>query len=215
MCSTSPAPARGRRPRGAGQLAGGDSSVVVQKQYRRKDGSLLWASTSVSAVRGPAGEYQGMVAIMVDITEDRLAEENLRKLAAELAEADQRKSEFLATLAHELRNPLAPIRSGLTVLKLGGDSAAAVAKIRAMMERQVAQMVRLIDDLLDVARISGGKIELQKARVDLRELLAAAIETSTPFIERGGHQLVVRQPDDAAAARRRRRPASPRCCRTC
>ena len=189
-----------------GQLAGGDASVVVQKQYRRKDGSALWASTSVSAVRGPGGEDQGMVAIIVDVTKDRLAEESLRQLATELAAADQRKSEFLATLAHELRNPLAPIRSGLTVLKLGGDNAAAVAKIRPMMERQVAQMVRLIDDLLDVARISGGKIELQKARVDVRELLAAAVETSTPFIERGGHQLLLRQPDhplllDADAAR--------------
>ncbi len=175
-------------------LAGG-SGMVVQKQYRRKDGTLMWASSSVSAVRNGAGEFEGFVAIVVDITQDRLVEEGLRKLTTELSEADQRKSEFLATLAHELRNPLAPISSGLTVLKLGGDNAATVSKIRPMMERQVAQMVRLIDDLLDVARISGGKIELQKAPVDLRNLLAAAIETSTPFIERGGHQMVVDQPD--------------------
>jgi PAS domain S-box-containing protein len=188
------------------QLKEGADSVVLQKQYRRKDGSLMWATSSVSPVRNSDGDIEGMVAIVVDITQDRLAEENLRTLATELAEADQRKSEFLATLAHELRNPLAPISSGLTILKLGGDNAQAVGKIRAMMERQVAQMVRLIDDLLDVARISGGKIELQLARVDMHALLAAAIETSTPFIERGGHQLVMRQPDtplllDADAAR--------------
>ena len=188
------------------QLAAGEQGVVVQKQYLRKDGSLLWTSSSVSAVRDAAQRFQGIVAIVVDTTQDRLAEKALRELAQELAETDQRKSEFLATLAHELRNPLAPIRSGLTVLKLGGDSAAAVAKIRAMMERQVAQMVRLIDDLLDVARISGGKIELQKSIVDIRELLAAAVETSTPFIERGGHQLALRQPEapllvDADSAR--------------
>ena len=180
-----------------GKLTGGANSVVLQKRYIRKDGSLMWASSSVSTVRGLGGQFEGVVAIVVDISQDRETEESLRKLAAELAEADQRKSEFLATLAHELRNPLAPIRSGLTVLKLGGDNAASVAKIRAMMERQVAQMVRLIDDLLDVARISGGKIELQKTRVDIRALLAAAIETSTPFIERGGHQLVLRQPEEA------------------
>ena len=189
-------------------LAGG-SGMVIQKQYRRKDGSLMWASSSVSAVRNGAGQFEGFVAIVVDITQDRLVEEGLRKLTTELSEADQRKSEFLATLAHELRNPLAPISSGLTVLKLGGDNAATVGKIRPMMERQVAQMVRLIDDLLDVARISGGKIELQKAPVDLRSLLAAAIETSTPFIERGGHQMVVDQPDTPLDAGGGRHPHCP------
>ena len=174
----------------------GDGGVVLQKQYRRRDGSLMWASSSVSAVRRPVGQMEGIVAIVIDISKDRLAEENLRKLASDLSESDQRKSEFLATLAHELRNPLAPISTGLAVLKLGGDSAAAVTKIRGMMERQVAQMVRLIDDLLDVARISGGKIDLQKSVVDFRTVLAAAIETSLPFIEREGHKLVVRQPDE-------------------
>ena len=178
-----------------GQVSAGVSGVVVQKQYRRKDGNLMWTSSSVSAVRSPAQVFQGIVAIVVDISRDRAVEENLRKLAADLSEADRRKSEFLATLAHELRNPLAPISTGLTVLKLGGDSPAAVAKIRPMMERQVGQMVRLIDDLLDVARISGGKIDLQKSHVDLNDVLAAAIETSMPFIQNGGHALVVHKPE--------------------
>jgi PAS domain S-box-containing protein len=182
-----------------GKVSAGASGVVVQKQYRRRDGGLMWASSSVSAIRSPAGEFQGIVAIVVDISHDRAVEENLRKLAADLSEADRRKSEFLATLAHELRNPLAPISTGLTVLKLGGDSATTVAKIRPMMERQVAQMVRLIDDLLDVARISGGKIDLQKSRVDLRDVVTAAIETSMPFIDNGRHALVVQQPADALA----------------
>lgn len=180
-----------------GKVSGGEDGVVVQTQYRRRDGSLMWASSSVSAMRSPTQDFQGVVVIVVDISHDRGVEENLRKLAADLSEADRRKSEFLATLAHELRNPLAPISTGLTVLKLGGDSAAAVAKIRPMMERQVAQMVRLIDDLLDVARISGGKIDLQKARVDLKDVLAAAIETSMPFIDNGRHALVVHQPEEA------------------
>ena len=180
-----------------GKVAAGAAGVAVQKQYRRRDGTLMWVSSSVSAVRSPTQVFQGIVAIVVDISHDRAVEENLRKLAADLSEADRRKSEFLATLAHELRNPLAPISTGLTVLKLRGDSAAAVAKIRPMMERQVAQMVRLIDDLLDVARISGGKIDLQKARVDLKDVLAAAIETSMPFIDNGRHALVVHQPAQA------------------
>ena len=177
------------------KVVAGDAGAVVQKQYRRKDGSFLWATSSVSAMRGPAGEHQGVVAIIVDITDSRMAEESLRKLAADLSEADQRKTEFLATLAHELRNPLAPISSGLSLLKLGGDNAASVGKIREMMERQVAQMVRLIDDLLDVARISGGKIHLKKSRVELKGVMASAIETSLPFIEHGGHKLVVATPD--------------------
>jgi PAS domain S-box-containing protein len=179
------------------QAMAGNFGAVVQKQYRKKDGSPLWATTSISAMRGPDGEYQGAVAIVVDITQSRLAEESLRQLATDLAEADQRKSEFLATLAHELRNPLAPISSGLSLLKLGGDNAASVAKIRPMMERQVGQMVRLIDDLLDVARISGGKIHLKKSPVELKTVIASAVETSLPFIERGGHKLVMAVPDGA------------------
>ena len=166
-----------------------NEGAIVQKQYRKKDGSLLWATSSLSVMRGPDGEYQGSVAMVVDITQSRLAEQSLRQLAADLAEADQRKSEFLATLAHELRNPLAPISSGLSLLRLGGDNAASVAKVRAMMERQVAQMVRLIDDLLDVARISVGKIHLKKSLVELNTIIASAVETSQPFIEQGGHKL--------------------------
>ena len=178
------------------QLLAGAEGVVVQKQYLRADGVAIWASSSVSAVRGPHQEFEGIVAIVVDISDDRRVEENLRQLAADLSEADRRKSDFLATLAHELRNPLAPISTGLSVLKLAGDSPAMVTKLRPMMERQLAQMVRLIDDLLDVARISGGKIHLQKSVVQLRAVLAAACETSMPAIERGAHRLVVRQPDD-------------------
>ena len=170
---------------------------VLQRQYRKKDGSLLWTTSSLSVVRGARGEYQGTVAIVVDITQSRLAEQSLRQLATDLGQADLRKSEFLATLAHELRNPLAPISSGLSLLKLGGDNAASVAKIRAMMERQVGQMVRLIDDLLDVARISGGKIHLKKAPVELKTIIASAVETSLPFIERGGHELVMALADGA------------------
>ncbi|MGJ9419275.1 PAS domain-containing protein [Massilia sp. CMS3.1] len=307
----------------AGLTAGGPG-FVIDKHYLRKDGSLIPATSSVNALRGPAGEYQGMVAIVLDTTESRRAaeklrvseeryrtlfesmdqgfsviemifdetgapadyrflemnatfarhsglvdavgktarelvpdldrfwfdtygkvaltgeavrfenevaamgrwfdvyatrmggidsrkvallfaditarrrsEEKLRQLAADLSDADRRKTEFLATLAHELRNPLAPIRSGLGVMRLAGDNAAAVRKVREMMERQVGHMVHLIDDLLDIARISGGKLELKRERVDLKRVLASAVETSAPLIDAARHQLKVTLPDAA------------------
>jgi CheY-like chemotaxis protein len=95
------------------------------------------------------------------------------------------------TPAHELRNPLAPIRSGLSVMRLGGNSHATATKVLEMMERQVTHMVRLIDDLLDVARISGGKLDLRKEPVELKQVLSSAVETSLPLIEAGQHELIV------------------------
>ncbi|SFB71537.1 PAS domain-containing protein [Massilia yuzhufengensis] len=309
------------------RLAAGETGLVVDKQYLRRDGSLMPATSSVNALRGPDGEFQGLVAIVVDTTESKRAaeklraseeryrtlfesvdqgfcifemifdeqqrpvdyrflemnkmfeahtglqdavgrtakemiptldsfwfetygrvaqtgepvrfeneapamnrwfdvyanrlggessnkvallfsditarkqsEDTLRKLAADLSEADRRKTEFLATLAHELRNPLAPIRSGLSVMRLKGDNPATVARVREMMERQVGHMVHLIDDLLDIARISGGKLELKKERADLRTVLASAVETSLPLVETGQHELSVDVPDTEVAA---------------
>src|SRR4029079_17652683 len=97
-----------------------------------------------------------------DLLERHEAEAALRRSERDLREADRRKNEFLAVLAHELRNPLAPVRTGLELIRLAGDSREAVERVRGMMERQVGQMVRLIDDLLDVSRISSGKIRLQR-----------------------------------------------------
>ncbi|MDB5748416.1 MAG: sensory box protein [Massilia sp.] len=304
----------------AGLVAGGPG-FVIDKHYLRKDGSLVPATASVNALRGPAGEYQGLVAIVLDTTESRQAaeqlraseeryrtlfesmdqgfailemifdgddqpldyrflemnamferhtglvdangrtarellptldrfwfdtygrvaltgeavhfeneaaaigrwfdvyatriggagsckvallftditarrrgEEQLRRLAADLSDADRRKTEFLATLAHELRNPLAPIRNGLGVMRLTGHNTATVSRVREMMERQVGHMVRLIDDLLDVARISGGKLELKRERADLKALLSSAVETSMPLVEAGQHRLEIEVP---------------------
>jgi len=111
-----------------------------------------------------------------------------------LSEVDRRKDEFLATLAHELRNPLAPIRNGLQLMKLAGGQAATVERARSMMERQLTQMVRLVDDLMDVSRISRGKLELRKERVPLAAVLNSAVETSRPLIEQMGHELTVTLP---------------------
>jgi CheY-like chemotaxis protein/two-component sensor histidine kinase len=109
-------------------------------------------------------------------------------------EADRRKDEFLATLAHELRNPLAPIRNALEVQRLAGDDRPAVERSRQMMERQLRQMVRLVDDLLDVSRITRGKLELQRERVDLAAVVGSALETSRPLIDASKHQISVSLP---------------------
>jgi signal transduction histidine kinase/PAS domain-containing protein len=114
-----------------------------------------------------------------------------------LREADRRKSEFLATLAHELRNPLAPIRNALELLRLGAGKPALMDKLRATMERQVAHMVHLINDLLDIARISSGKVVLKIERVDLQSVIASAVETSMPLIEAAGHRLELDLPGQA------------------
>ncbi|MGI4849465.1 MAG: hybrid sensor histidine kinase/response regulator [Janthinobacterium lividum] len=154
----------------------------------------------VYATRIGAQGSSKVALLFTDITGRKASEEKLRKLADDLAETDTRKTEFLATLAHELRNPLAPIRSGLSVMRMKGDSAAAVGTVRAMMERQVDNMVHLIDDLLDIARISGGKMELKKSRADLTSVLASAIETSMPLIEGGKHALSVELPHEPLLA---------------
>jgi PAS domain S-box-containing protein len=167
---------------------------VDDEVFWRKDGSAVPVSYSVSPMIVD-GKPAGAVITFSDITERKSAEEKLRRLAADLSDADRRKTEFLATLAHELRNPLAPIRSGLSLMQLGGDNPATMAKVREIMDRQVNHMVHLIDDLLDIARISGGKIDLKKERVELKSVVASAIETSMPLIEAAHHQLDVSVPD--------------------
>ena len=117
-----------------------------------------------------------------------------RRTAEALREADRRKDEFLATLAHELRNPLAPIRNGLEVLRVAAGNPAATAQAREVMERQLGHMVRLIDDLLDVARLNSGKIRLRPDSIDLRAAVEAAVEASRPAVDAGGHALSVTVP---------------------
>jgi PAS domain S-box-containing protein len=136
----------------------------------------------------PTPGAAGAVGILADVTAARRAEEALRA-------ADQMKDEFLATLAHELRNPLAPIRNGLEILKLTRGDAEAAGRSLAMMERQLGHMLHLIDDLLDVNRISRGKVQLRRARFDLKAAVAAAVETSRPVIEQARHELVLVVPD--------------------
>ncbi|MGH7694495.1 MAG: ATP-binding protein [Gemmatimonadaceae bacterium] len=118
------------------------------------------------------------------------------RLIRELRDGDRRKDEFLATLAHELRNPLAPIRNALHIMQLAEHDAAAVEQARTMMERQLRQMVRLIDDLLDVSRITRGKLDLRKERVELAAVIGNAVDTTRPLIEAAGHSLTVSLPPE-------------------
>jgi signal transduction histidine kinase len=119
--------------------------------------------------------------------------DELKARSDALEEADRRKDEFLATLAHELRNPLAPVRHGLDILRKSPDSADAV-EIREMMDRQLVHLVRLIDDLLDVARVSQGKIELRKEKIQAADVIRSALESSQPLIESAGHALTIDLP---------------------
>lgn len=138
------------------------------------------------------GEGSARVAVLfTDITERVHADAELRRLADDLAAADRRKSEFLATLAHELRNPLAPIRSGLQVLRMSGGDAQASARVHDIMERQLTHLVALVDDLLDVARITHGQIELKCVDIDLADVLTGAVETSRPLIDAEQHRLTL------------------------
>jgi signal transduction histidine kinase/ActR/RegA family two-component response regulator len=109
--------------------------------------------------------------------------------------ADRRKDEFLATLAHELRNPLAPIRTGLDIMRVNSKDAAAVERARTIMERQLKQMVRLVDDLLDVSRITTGKLTIRHDQVSLQDVVNDALELARPFIENQGHTLKVALPE--------------------
>ena len=144
------------------------------------------------------GEGSDLVAVLFsDITQRLLAEQDMRRLNEELAQANRRKTEFLATLAHELRNPLAPLSNGLHLMRMAGNKPELLEKTRQMMERQIQHMVHLVDDLLDVARISTGKVELRRQRIDLKDIIATAVETSGSLIESCGHKLTVDLPSQA------------------
>lgn len=155
---------------------------------RCKDGTLIEISLTVSPLKDAEGKIVGASKIARDITDRKRAE---RALMA----ADRQKNEFLATLAHELRNPLAPIRNALNVLQLTRGDALSADRVHDMMERQVNQLVRLVDDLLEISRITTGKIELRPELVDIRAVVRNAIETSRPLIDSGGHRFEVQLPD--------------------
>lgn len=151
----------------------------------------------VEAVRpNPGGIAEWVVGTNLDISDRKRVEEELRRLAAEQSEADRRKDEFLATLAHELRNPLAPIRYGLQIMRLSNNEGESVEQARTMMDRQIGQMVHLVDDLLDVSRISQGKLKLRREQINLMTVLTNAVETWRSLNAASRHDLTVDMPSE-------------------
>jgi PAS domain S-box-containing protein len=165
--------------------------TVFQQEYERalrEQCSVAFEAVSVLSSRWvEVRAYttpQGLAVYFRDITDRKQAEEQLR-------EADRRKSEFLAVLAHELRNPLAPLRNGLYSLKLRPDPDPTMSETVSMMDRQMTHLVRLVDDLLDMSRITSGKLELRRQKIRLTEVLGSAVEASRAFIEAHRHELVL------------------------
>jgi signal transduction histidine kinase/ActR/RegA family two-component response regulator len=165
------------------------------------NGETHWLMVRGRATYDAAGNPRRMAGVSLDVTERKRMHEALQQSESELARqaeelrlAARRKDEFLATLAHELRNPLAPIRTGLELLSRAQDNES-VQPTLGVMQRQIGHMVRLIDDLLDVSRITNGKLQLRRRRVELSAILQAAIEASRPLIERKRHTLRVSMPE--------------------
>jgi PAS domain S-box-containing protein len=151
----------------------------------------------VRALRFGDAENRQVAILFNDITDRKNIDDNLHRAVADLAEANRRQTEFLATLAHELRNPLAPIRTGLEVMRMSAGKPETLSRVQDMMQRQVSAMTRLIDDLLDIARINSGKLVLQKEVIDLKAVIANAVETTLPHIEAAQHALIQDIPAEA------------------
>jgi signal transduction histidine kinase len=175
-------------------MAKRDFSLRVRKTTEDEIGYLVEAFNDMLAEIGRRASAleQTNRSLEREMGERREAEEALRT-------ADRRKDEFLATLAHELRNPLAPIRNSLELLRRRGSDPVLAEQARTIMERQLAQMVHLVNDLLDVSRITRGKVELQRERLDLADVLTNAVEITRPLIDALGHELTVRLPPEPVA----------------
>jgi PAS domain S-box-containing protein len=157
--------------------------------------------TSCYPVRSQSNETLGIGIIVKEITEEKKAEAALREHAVQLAEAARQKDEFLAMLAHELRNPLAPMRTALELLERFGEQRTVVDRAHDVIGRQIVHMARLLDDLLDVSRITSGRITLNCQDLDLRDLVSEAIYSTRGLTEARRHTLVTELPDEALAIR--------------
>jgi PAS domain S-box-containing protein len=176
-----------------------DKGIIVIEALKHDDGLVHHSLVSKFAIRGANGAPKGIGGVAIDITERVQAEEELRSVSEKLLEADRRKDEFIAMLAHELRNPLAPIRDAVHVLRHGPDASITSTRgstLLSIIERQAQRLIRLVDDLLEVSRITRGKIELKRQIIELADVMRDAIETTQSVIERGGHDLHVELPTE-------------------
>ena len=161
------------------------ASFDIEKRYVRPDGSIVWVSNTVSPIRGEKdGQITSMLSVSIDITERKRAEEALR-------EGDRRKDEFLAMLAHELRNPMAPIRAAADLMEVAQLDADRLKRTSQIIARQVRHMTALVDDLLDVSRVTRGLVKLEQADLDVKHVINDALEQIRPLIEQKKHHLTL------------------------
>jgi len=169
-------------------LAGTRDSYSMDKRYLRRDGTVVWVTLTVALARDEQDDADYFISIVQDISARKAAE-------SALVEGDRRKDEFLAMLAHELRNPLAPIRTSVGLLRTRPSGDPMVVKCRDVIDRQVTHMARLLDDLLDVSRLSRGTLTLQRQPIAIRSVIDAAIEINLPLITQRAQRVVVDEPD--------------------
>jgi PAS domain S-box-containing protein len=169
----------------------------IEVRFRHfKTGEARWMAYKVLKLGDAGDQAIGFATVSQDVTERKRLEDNLRVLATDLAETDRRKNEFLATLAHELRNPLAPMSNMLEVLKRADGDGAVLQRAHETIERQLGQMVRLVDDLLDLNRITHDRLELRRSEVELSSVIQQAVEVARPLIDAAGHELTIDLPDE-------------------
>jgi len=169
----------------------------IEIRFRHfKTGEARWMAYKVLTLTDAANHPIGFATVSQDVTERKRLSDDLQRLAADLSEADRRKNAFLATLAHELRNPLAPMNNMLEVLKRADGDREILRRAHGTIERQVVQMVRLVDDLLDLSRITHDRLELRRTEVKLGAVIHQAIEVAHPLVESARHHLIVNLPDE-------------------
>jgi PAS domain S-box-containing protein len=178
-----------RRRRFEIAAAGRAAAFDGEYRVRHKDGRYVWVWDHSRVIYDAEGRPSRVVGCVISVDEQK-------RLQQALEQGDRQKDRFLATLAHELRNPLAPIRNAIAVLKALGPATPELDWGRNVVDRQVQHMARLLDDLLDVSRITQDKLQLRKERLELRRVLETALETTLPFIEESGHEIDLRLPDD-------------------
>src|SRR5262245_4904514 len=172
------------------RVAADKGRVEDERWHVRKEGTRFWASGVVTPLWDEDGTLRGFAKILRDITERKKTEE-------ELADANRRKDEVLAMLGHELRNPLAPVLNAVQIIQREGGDKPTVKQAADMIDRQMRRIVRLVDDLLDVSRITKGKIQLRRGREQLSVLVAHAVESVRPLIESRKHELSLSLPPEA------------------
>jgi len=176
-------------------LNNGHGEIDIRFRHFRT-GQPRWMAYKVLALTDAANQPIAFATVSQDVTERRRLTDDLRRLAADLSDADRRKNEFLATLAHELRNPLAPMSNMLEVVKRADGDGAVLKRAHETLERQLAQMIRLVDDLLDLNRITHDRLDLRRSEVELSSVIHQAVEVARPLVDAAGHHLIVDLPDE-------------------